>query len=262
MTAVRNVWALVQKEWRHYFASPIAYVTLAAWCLLFGIFFNMMVGFFLEYSMQSMSRGGMGAPPISLNEIVIAQVLRQMAVVALFVTPMITMRLFAEEKRTGTIELLATSPVTDLQIVLGKFFAALGLYVVMILAGMLNFALLWAYATSKPEWKPLATGALGLLLLGASFIALGLFISSLTRNQIVAGILSFCLFLGIWVLGWLDDPMSGTAMKAISYLGLTTHLEDLTKGIVDLKDVVYYLSVITFGVFLTQQSVESQRWRA
>jgi ABC-2 type transport system permease protein len=262
MTAVRNVMALVEKEWRHYFSSPIAYVSLAAWTFLFGVFFNLMVGYFVRASMQSM-QGGMGMPPrLSLNEVVIGHVLRQMAVVALFLAPMLTMRLFAEEKRMGTMELLATSPLTDLQIVLGKFFAALSLYALMIVAGMLNFILIWVYAPAKPEWKPLATGALGLLLLGACFIALGEFISSLSKNQIVAGIVSFCLFLGIWILGWMDDPMSGPVMKAVSYLGVTSHLEDLTKGIVDLKDLVYYLSFITFGLFLTHQSVESQRWRA
>jgi ABC-2 type transport system permease protein len=262
MTAVRNVMAIVQKEWRHYFSSPIAYVSLAGWTFLFGFFFNMLIGYFLMVSMRSMS-GGMGMPPhLSLNDLVISRTLSQMAVVALFLAPMITMRLFAEEKRQGTMELLATSPLTNLQIVLGKFLAALSLYALMILVGMLNFAVLWIYASSKPEWKPLVTGALGLLLLGACFIALGEFISSMSKNQIVAGIVSFCLFLGIWVIGWMDDPTSGWFMKGLAYVGVTAHLEDLTKGIVDLKDVVYYLSFITFGLFLTHQSVESQRWRA
>ena len=239
---------LFKKELRICFLSPIAYVVMFFFWVLTGLNFWWILiqlgdGESLTVATQQMF-GGL----ISISLI--------------FIIPLITMRLFAEEKRTGTIELLATSPVTDLQIVLGKFFAALSLYALMILAGMLNFGLLWIYATTKPEWKPLATGALGLLLLGASFIALGLFISSLTRNQIVAGILAFCLFLGIWVLGWMDDPMGGPVMRTLSYLGITSHLEDLTKGIVDLKDVVYYLSVITFGLFLTHQSVESQRWRA
>jgi ABC-2 type transport system permease protein len=263
MTALRNIAAIVQKEWRHYFGSPIAYVALFVWALLFGIFFYFAFTFFLQQSMmasQQMQYGG--GPKLSMNEYLIRPVLGNMAVVALFVAPMLTMRLFAEEKRMGTMELLATSPLTDLQIVLGKFFAALGLYALMIVTGLLNFVLIWVYAPTKPEWKPLATGALGLLLLGACFIALGEFISSLSKNQIVAGIVSFCLFLGIWILGWMDDPMSGPVMKAVSYLGVTSHLEDLTKGIVDLKDLVYYLSFITFGLFLTHQSVESQRWRA
>jgi len=194
-----------------------------------------------------------GGPKLSLNDWVISGVLHNMAVVALFITPMLTMRLFAEEKRQGTIELLATSPITDLQIVLGKFLAA---------AGLLNLVLLWYYATTPPEWKPVATGVLALLLVGACFIALGLFVSTLTRNQIVAGTLTYGLLLGLWILGWMDDPSAGAFAQAVAKLGLLTHLESLMKGVIDLKDVVFYLSFITFGLFLAHQSVESQRWRA
>ena len=263
MTALRNVWAIVEKEWRHYFGSPIAYVALMVWTLLFGIFFYFAFSLFLRQSMmaaQQMEFGG--GPKMSINEWLIRPVLHNMAVVALFIAPMLTMRLFAEEKRQGTIELLATAPLTDLQIVLGKFLAAVGLYGLMIVAGLANLALVWHYASTPPEWKPVLTGALALLLFGACFIALGVFVSTLTRNQIVAGILSFCLFLGIWTLGWADDPSAGPVMRAVAYLGVTTHMEDMVKGVVDLKDVVFYLSFIAFGLFLAHQSVQSQRWRA
>jgi ABC-2 type transport system permease protein len=91
---------------------------------------------------------------------------------------------------------------------------------------------------------------------------MGLFVSTLTSNQIVAGILSFCLFLGMWTLGWADDPSAGPLMKGVAYLGVTTHMDDMVKGVLDLKDLVFYLSVVAFGLFLTHQSVESQRWRA
>ena len=263
MTALRNIGAIVEKEWRHYFGSPIAYVGLFVWTMLFGIFFFFAFTYFLEMSMRASGMEFGGGPKLSINEYMIRPVLHNMAVVALFITPMLTMRLFAEEKRQGTMELLATAPLTDWQIVLGKFLAAVGLYALMILAGFLNLALVYYHARQNPpEWKPLATGGLGLLLLGSCFIALGCFVSTLTRNQIVAGILSFCLFLGVWTLGWADDPAAGPVMKAVAYLGITTHLEDLLKGVLDLKDLVFYLSFIVFGLFLTQQSVESQRWRA
>ncbi len=265
MTALRNVAAIVGKEWRHYFGSPIAWVGLFVWTLLFGIFFYFAFTFFLQQSLrvapQGMEMGG-GGIKLSINEYLIRPIFHNMAVVALFIAPMLTMRLFAEEKRQGTIELLATSPVSDLQVVLGKFLAAAFLYLLMILAGLVNVALIWTYADNKPEWKPVVAGALGLFLLGSCFIAMGTFVSTLTRNQIVAGILAFCLFLGMWTLGWADDPMAGPVAKAVGYLGVTTHLEDLVKGVVNLKDIVFYLSVIGFGVFLAQQSVESQRWRA
>jgi ABC-2 type transport system permease protein len=262
VTAVRNVLAIAEKEWRHYFGSPIAYVALFVWTMLFGIFFYFAFAFFLEQSMRAMSQEMGGGMKLSLNDYLIGPVIRNMAVVALFIAPMLTMRLFAEEKRQGTIELLATAPITDAQVVLGKFLAAVGLYALMIASGLVNVALLWMYATNPPEWKPILTGSLALLLLGSCFIALGLFISSLTKNQIVAGILSFCLFLGLWTLGWADDPVGGPVIKVVAYLGVTTHMDEMAKGILELKDVVFYLSLIAFGLFLTHQSVESQRWRA
>ena len=265
MTALRNIGAIVHKEWHHYFGSPIAWVGLFVWTMLFGIFFHFGFTFVLEQSMrvaqQQMQYPG-GGPNLSLNEYLIQPVLQNMAVVALFMAPMLTMRLFAEEKRQGTIELLATSPLSDLQVVLGKFLAAAALYLLMILAGLVNVALMWTYTDNPPEWKPVVAGAAGLFLLGSSFLAMGTFVSTLTRNQIVAGILSFCLFLGMWTLGWADSPTAGPVMKVVAYLGVTTHLENLARGVVDLKDVVFYLSVIVFGLFLAHQSVESQRWRA
>jgi ABC-2 type transport system permease protein len=265
VTALRNIGAIIHKEWHHYFGSPIAWVGLFVWTMLFGIFFYFGFTFFLEQSMrmaqQQMQYPG-GGPSLSLNEYLIQPVLQNMAVVALFMAPMLTMRLFAEEKRQGTIELLATSPLSDLQVVLGKFLAAAGLYLLMILAGLVNVALMWTYTDNPPEWKPVAAGAAGLFLLGSAFLAMGTFVSTLTRNQIVAGILSFCLFLGMWTLGWADSPTAGPVMQVVAYLGVTTHLEGLAKGVLDLKDVVFYLSVIVFGLFLAHQSVESQRWRA
>ena len=161
MTALRNVSAIVEKEWRHYFGSPIAYVCLFIWVALFGGVYLLVLNQFLIYSLQAAQQMEFGGgPKLSLNELVISGVLRNMAVVALFLTPMLTMRLFAEEKRQGTIELLSTSPITSLQVITGKFLGALALYLLMIVSGLVNFLLLWHYATVPPEWKPVATGAL------------------------------------------------------------------------------------------------------
>lgn len=260
MNGMRNVAAIVQKEWRHYFGSPIAYVTLVAWLLLFGAFFSVVLRYFMMLSTdpQAMQFGS----KLSINEIVFRGLLQNMSVVALFMTPMITMRLFAEEKRQGTIELLSTAPLTDWQIVLGKFLGALGLFALMIVLGFLNFAWLFKFATNPPEWRPLLAGGLALLLLSGAFIAIGLFVSTLTKNQIVAGVLTFGVLLGIWILGWLDEPTAGPVVKALAQLGPTNHIEDMVKGVIDLKDVVFFLSFIAFGLFLTHTSVESQRWRA
>jgi gliding motility-associated transport system permease protein len=258
VTALRNVWALVEKEWGHYFGSPIAYVTLFVWSALFGFFYWLFFRDFLEYS-ASPAQGGMG-PKLSLNELVMTPLLHNMAVVALFLIPMLTMRLMAEEKRQGTIELLATSPITTLQIVMGKFLGAMGILALMIVTGVMNFLPLWKWAS--PEWKPVLTASLALLLVGGAFISVGLFLSTLTRNQIVAGILTFGLALICWLLGAFNQPTAGPIVKAIAYLGITNHMTDMMKGVIELKDLVFYLSFITLGLFLAHQSLESQRWRA
>jgi len=172
---------------------------------------------------------------------------------------MITMRTYAEEKRSGTVELLLTSPVTDFQIIVGKFLGALGLYIAMLLVTLLYVAILFVYG--NPEWRPLVAAYLGLLLMGGAFLSIGLFISSTTDNQIVAGIISFVVFLLLWIIGWFADSAGPTIGPLTSYLSITEHFEDFSKGIIDTKHVLYYASLITFGLFLTAKSVDSERWR-
>jgi len=174
--------------------------------------------------------------------------------------PMITMRTYSEEKRSGTIELLLTSPLTDLEIIVGKFIGAMGLYVAMLLVTMIYIGILFIYG--NPEWRPVAAGYIGLLLMGGSFISLGLFISSVTKNQIVAGFLTFGTFLLLWVIGWFGDNGGSTLTQSIvKGLSITEHFSDFARGIVDSYHVVYYLSFITFGLFLTAKSVDMERWR-
>ncbi len=259
MTALRNVSAIVEKEWRHYFGSPIAYVALCLWTLLFGLFFTLA---FYSYAAAGAAPHGQYAQKLALHEQLIRPLLSNMAVVMLFFVPALTMRLFAEEKRQGTMELLATAPLTDWQIVIGKFLGAFSLFAVMVLVPMVDCALLWWMGDPAPDWRPLVSGVLVLLLFGAASIALGMFLSSVTKNQIVAGLLTFSLFLVLWLLGWLDNPTAAAPLKVLAYLGITNHLEDMVKGVIDLKDVVYYLSLTTFGLFLTRQWMESERWRA
>jgi ABC-2 type transport system permease protein len=182
------------------------------------------------------------------------------SVIVLFLMPMITMRLFAEEKRSGTIELLLTSPLRDTEIILGKWLAAMLLYLCLIGISALNILFLFRYG--QPDWRALLVGYLGLILLGAAFLGLGSFLSTLTKNQIVAASLTFGVFLLLWVLDWVSSFSTGTGGKLASYLSITTHFEQFAKGVLDLKDVVYYLSVSFLGIFLTARSMESLRWRA
>jgi ABC-2 type transport system permease protein len=259
VTALRNVGAIVGKEWRHYFGGPIAYVAFAIWTLLFGFFFYRSLYIFLRVSAEGQAQRFGG---VSLNDFVIGGTLQTMAVITLFLTPILTMRLFAEEKRQGTIELLSTAPITEWQVVLGKFAGALSLFALMLLIGSLNFVSLWRYAINAPDWRPLLTGLLAMLLLAATCMAIGLLLSTFTSNQIVAATLSFGVMLVLWVLGHLDEPGSTGITHYVAQLGLVNHLEDMLKGIIDLKDVAFFLSATAFCLFLAHQSVESQRWRA
>ena len=257
MTSVRNILAIAGKELRSYFASPMAYIIIGLFALLFGVFFNAFLQAFLEESQRSAMMGGGGA--MNVNDRMIRGVLLNAAIIILFVMPMITMRTYAEEKRSGTIELLLTSPLTDVQIILGKFLGAMGLFAAMLLVTMIDVAIL--FRLGNPEWKPIATGYLGLLLMGGCFVSVGLLISSLTKNQIVAGFMTFAVFLLLWVINWFGEGAGPTGRAVLSFLSITEHLDDFTRGIIDTKHIVYYLSFITFGLFLTAKSVDSERWR-
>jgi ABC-2 type transport system permease protein len=252
---MNNVIAIAQKEWRSYFASPIGYVITGLFAVLFGWIFYAYLSFFVRSSEQ-MSMGG-GVP--NVNQQMIAGLLQTTATIILFVMPMITMRTYSEEKRSGTIELLLTSPVSDVQIILGKFFGAMGLYAAMLAVTVLYISIL--FFLGNPEWKPVIAGYLGLLLMGGCFIAVGLLVSSLTKNQIVAGIATFAVFLFLWVINWIGESAGPTGREIVTYVSITDHFTDFARGVIDTKHVVYYLSFITFGLFLTAKSVDSERWR-
>jgi gliding motility-associated transport system permease protein len=253
---MRNVLAIAGKELRSYFASPIAYVVIGFFALLYGYFFYALLSFFNRQSMQmSMGMGG----TMNINQMLVAPVLSNVSVILLFVLPMVTMRTYSEEKRSGTIELLLTSPLTDTQIILGKFLGAMSLYAAMLAVTAIHLGLLFLYG--NPEWKPILTGYLGLLLMGGCFIALGLLISSLTRNQIVAGMITFAVFLMLWVINWIGTFVGPTAQAILSHLSITDHFDDFAKGVLDTKHIVYYASFIAFGLFLTAKAVDSERWR-
>ena len=253
-----NALAIANKELRSYFASPIAYIVIGFFALLFGWFYIGILDWFVRQGMQ-MGPAGMGQSNMNVNQQMVRPLLLNMTVVFLFLLPLITMRTYAEEKRSGTIELLLTSPLTDVEIVAGKFLGAMGLYASMLAVSLLHFGLLFAFGT--PEWKPLVTSYVGLLLFGGCFISVGLFISSLTKNQIVAGAATFGVFLLLWVIDWIGQGMGPRAEAVLKYLSMTEHLDDFVKGVVDTKHLVYYLSFITFGLFLTVKSVDSERWR-
>ncbi len=253
-----NTLTIWRKELNSYFRSPIAYGVMAFFGLISGYFFYVAIVFFVQASIQSAMQGG--GQPMSVNEQVIRPIFSNISVIGLFLIPMITMRLFAEEKRTGTIELLVTSPIRDLEIIMGKWLAAMTLYAVMLGVSLLSMATLFVYG--KPDWRPMAVGYLGLLLQGGCLLAIGTFISTCTKNQIVAGVASFSVCLLLWVLDWMSSFQDSVSAKAISYLSVLQHFDSFSKGVLDSKDIIYYFSAIFIGLFLTARSLESLRWRA
>lgn len=253
-----NTLTIARKELSSYFRSPIAYGVMAFFALIAGYFFYVAVMFFVRRGIESSMMGQ--SFPMDLNEYVIRPLFSNVSVIGLFLIPMITMRLFAEEKRTGTIELLVTSPLRDLEIILGKWLAALVLYAAMLAISALSLVVLFAYG--QPDWKPILVGYLGLLLLGGALLAVGTFISTCTKNQIVAGVAGFAICLLLWVLDWASSFGTTAIDKVISYLSVLQHFDSFSKGVLDTKDIVFYVSVIFVGLFLTARSLESLRWRA
>ena len=257
---MRNVWTIARRELKSYFASPIGYILLAMFAVIFGYMFFSAVAFFVQFSGQSAMGMGRGMPPMNINQFVIQPTLGNFSIILLFVSPMITMRLFAEETRSGTIELLLTSPVRDFEIIVGKWLAAMLLYACMLGVSMVNIAILFVLST--PDWQALLVGYLGLLFMGGTFLSLGAFISTLTRNQIVAGAVTFGLFLLLYVLDWVSAYDNSWFGKVCQFLSISTHNQQFAKGVVELKDTMYYLSAIGLGLFLSKRSLESLRWRA
>jgi ABC-2 type transport system permease protein len=255
---MKNALIICRKELRSYFVSPIAYVLLVMFALIFGLFFWLFLQRFVMVGMEMQMRGQMY--PMNLNDEMIRPLLSNASVMALFFIPMITMRLFAEEKRTGTIELLVTSPIRDIEVVIGKWLASIALYASMLLFSGLSVLFLFKYG--HPDWKPLLIGYLGLLLQAGALLAIGTFISTLTKNQIIAGAVTFVVCLILWVISWPSEFESAMWARVLSYLSIVTHFESFGRGVLDTKDLVFYATVIFLGLFLTSRSMESLRWRS
>src|SRR5215472_712171 len=255
---MRNALIICQKELRSYFVSPIAYVLLVMFALIFGLFFWLFLQRFVVVGLEMQMSGR--TYPMNLNDELIRPLLSNASVMALFFIPMITMRLFAEEKRSGTIELLATSPIRDLEIVIGKWLASVAVYACMLAFSGLSVLFLFKYG--NPDWKPLLVGYLGLLLQAGALLAVGTFISTLTKNQIIAGAVTFGVCLLLWVLGWVSGYETATWARVLAYMSVITHFESFGKGVLDSKDAVFYVAVIFLGLFFTARSMESLRWRS
>ena len=252
--------AIAAKELRSAFSSPIVYVVAAVLFLIFGVLSWALVVNAGVVAIQRLQTQGLGAS-INLNDLVFRPIFYWMAFYVLpLAMPMLTMRVFAEERKLRTFELLMTSPVRINEIVAGKFAAVLAIYLTML--GLTGIVPLTLSAYNSFDWAPIGTGYLGLALLGALFLATGLFASSLTENQIVAAFVSFGIIFLIWLLG-LTASLTGdtTAGNVIAYISYSEHYDRLIRGVIDTRDLVYYVCAIGFMLFLTHRIVESQRWK-
>jgi ABC-2 type transport system permease protein len=246
-----GMFAVMRKEWKTYFITPAAYVVVALFALISAFFFYSMLSVFV---LQGLSGGEFGGGNLNVNTQVLQPLTFDIGITLLFLLPMVTMRLYAEETRGGTMELLKTSPIRRMDIILGKFFAAFGLLIVLLIITGLYIAVIAHYG--QPDLREAAVSILGLALLGGAFLSIGLLISSFTRNQIVAGVITFVLFLLLWVADWVTAYGNGTVSHVIAYMSVTSHLQNFTQGVLDVKDVVFYLSLIIAGLFLTARRME------
>jgi len=259
---MKGFYAIYRKEMGHYFVSPIAYVVIGAFLLVSAILFVANLHFEVTQALQSQYQSMQYGMPSQFD--VPTNVMRSffglLSTLALFIAPMLTMGVFAEERKRGTMELLMTSPITEPQIVVGKFFASLTLFIIMLVPTLSFVVFMYLHSDPTPPWRVLWAGYAGILLLGASLLALGSFISSLTENQIISAVLSFVAILLIWILN-IGQSFGGWIGSTMAYLSLINHYDDFTRGVIDTTALVYYVSFTALFVFLTVRSVDSMRWR-
>jgi len=259
---VSTILTISGRELRSYFSSPLAYVVLAVFLALGGYFFYALLQAFNQTLMiYSMMRNPEMLERFNLNEMVIRPLLHNMSVLLIFLIPAITMRMFPEEKRAGTYELLLTSPIRVSEIVLGKFLGGFVLVLLMILLSGFFGVLLSTYG--NPELRLMLVGYLGLLLMATAFLAIGTLISSFTENVAIAYVSTLFVLLGLYTIGWMGElnQLPPWANELIKYVSITDHFGDILKGLIDTKSLVYFGSVLVLSLFLTHRSVESVRWR-
>lgn len=253
------VQAIIAKELRTAFVSPIVYVVGAVFLLIYGFLAYLYVVNAGSQAVRLMQLQG-AAPQLNLNELVFRPTFYSMAIILMLVLPILTMRVFAEERKLRTFELLMTCPIRMNEVIIGKFLALLFLYLGML--ALTGIAPLILATYSSFDWNPVLTGYLGLVLMGALFLATGVLASAMTENQVVAAFLSFGFLLLVWLVGLLGSVLGDTPVgNTIAYLSFIDHYDRLVRGLVDSKDLIYYLSGIVLMLFVAHRVVDSQRWK-
>lgn len=256
---MKDIWTIAWRDFRSYFTSPIAYIIIALFLFILGWMFFNMLDIFLMSQMQQ-NPMGMGRPQMNLNDGVIRPLFGNMNVVFLFMVPFITMRLFAEERKNHTIELMMTAPITLTQIILGKFLSALLLVLTMLLCTSVYPIVLVIWG--NPDGGIILSSYVGTILISFCNLAIGLLFSAVTDNQIVAAVCTFCSLLFFWLVNWAAQSAGAVWGDFLNYLSLIGHFNNFSLGVINSTDVVYYLSVSGLCLFICHQILDSYRWRA
>ena len=260
---MKNALAIARKELNIYFATPIAYVMFTLFVVIGSYFFLRLLGAYEQASLMYMR---FNSPEmmnrLNFQDAIFRALFGNMGVILIFVVPFLTMRLVAEEKRQKTIELLYSTPITPGEVVWGKYIAALAVLVCTLALTLIYPALVQLVARdpSGVEWRSIFLGYAGLFLLGAAYMALGLFISSLTESQVVAALITFVVLLMTWIIGWTAAETEGATRELVTYLSSVSHLDSFSKGTIELKDLIYFLSICALGLFATHRAIEAHRW--
>jgi len=255
---MKNAWIVAKKDMGSYFNSPIFYVVTTVFLVIYSFIFFQILTFFSFQSVQAGQFRGMNVG-LNLNDMVIEPSFHNMAVTLLLIIPVLTMRSFADEKKSKTYALLLSSPVHLREIIFGKFLACMSVVTMMVLLS--SYCIGFLLVLGEPEIGPIVTGYLGILLMSGCYVGMGVFASSLTDNQMIAAVIAFGMSLFMWVIGWAAQAASAEMGEVLRFLSLVEHMQRFLKGIVDTSDVVYYLTFIIFSLFLTHRVLDSERWR-
>ena len=260
---MKNAIAIAKKELNIYFATPIAYVMFTLFVVIGSYFFLRLLGSYEQASLMYMR---FNSPEmmnrLNFQDAIFRNLFGNLGVILIFIIPFLTMRLVAEEKRQKTMELLYTTPITPGEIVWGKYLAAILILVCTLALTLLYPVLVQLVAKDQTgvEWRSIFLGYAGLFLLGAAYMALGLFISALTESQVVAAPITFVVLLMTWIIGWTAQETEGSMREVVTYLSSVSHLDSFSRGTLDLKDLVYFLSICALGLFATHRAIEAHRW--
>lgn len=263
---MRNTLAIAGKETRIYLTTWTSYVLFGAFVLITAFFFQRLMVEYQFRAMQYMQMQQQGMlEQMNLTDWIMGPLFLNITIFFLFMLPIMTMRLIAEERRTKTLELLMTSPVRPFEIVLGKYLSGLVIMSIMLALTLIFPLLLQQFggsaAQSALDWRSVATGYMGMFLLGAAFVAVGLFSSAISESQIISVIVGFATLLMFYVIGLAARGQEGVWQHLFEYLAINTHLEAFVRGVIRLSDVVYFFSIVFMSLFLTYRVVEAQRWR-